>query len=266
MDRKNSYPFPQVKEKELTKFDAVDDGYVPGQSIGFQARDLLRFFMVDIILILCVKLLLAYDLLPGLDAYVLVSLGCKVVLGVYLIWLVETRRDGWRAAGTRTAGKWWAWPVSLAILAAGVPFVYLAAEYNMGLVQRIYAFFGYAYEPGLQDATLIIFGGDISQWVRYVLLLFAIVIGPAMEELAFRGIGIDGYRQTGGVARAVVWTSLLFSLYHFEASRFLSLAAVGALFAVGRVLARSLWCSVFLHVAYNAFVLGTMWFHLAPAN
>jgi CAAX amino terminal protease family. len=242
----------------MTKFDFISDDFAPGVSPGFQARDLLRFFLVDAIITLSLRLLYYHNLLPSMDVYVLLNLGGKLLLAAYMVWLISDRPGGWQAAGLTRAGRWWAWPLAIVILAAAMPLLLRLDLLNIMLLQRGFAFFGFLYVPTPQDVSLLIFSDLLSPWVRIVLLAFAILFGPFLEELAFRGVGMEGYLKTGGAFRAVFWTSVLFSIYHYDAARLLPLALLGAVFAVARLLSRSFWCSLFAHVAYNTFVLYIM--------
>ncbi len=66
---------------------------------GFLVRDLMRFLLVDIILIAAQKLLLGLGFFTRPDAYVLTILTCKIILMIYLVWLIRDRRDAWRETG-----------------------------------------------------------------------------------------------------------------------------------------------------------------------
>ncbi len=257
-NKKDTYTFYRVKEKSMTKFDFISDDFAPGVSPGFQARDLVRFFLVDAIITLSLRLLYYHNLLPSLELYVILNLGGKLLLAGYMVWLVSDRPNGWQAAGLTRAGRLWAWPLAIVILAAVLPLMVRLDLLNIILLQRGFAFFGFLYVPTPQDVSILMFNDVLSPWVRVVLLAFAILFGPFLEELAFRGVGIEGFLKTGGAVRAVLWTGILFSIYHYDAARLLPLALLGVVFAAVRLLSRSLWCALFTHIAYNSFVLYIM--------
>ena len=91
-------------------------------------------------------------------------------------------------------------------------------------------------------------------WYGIVIMVIGVgVLAPIAEELFFRGLLYDWFRQKTGVVWGVVISSLLFGLAHYD-----SLAVVGSSFVMGLVMAaafektRSLWISIFMHVATNS--------------
>ena len=239
----------------MTKFDALAGGFPSEESPGFQARDLLRFFMVDLIIIFLLKFLYVQRLIPSLDYYIVLTLLGKSLLAVYLVWLIGSRPNGWQAVGALTVGRIWAWPAGIVLLILAIPALFFFGEYNFNLTARLYGLLGWEYIPSPQDVTIILFTGIMHPWVRYALFAFAALIGPVMEELAFRGMGMNGFARTGGAVWALVATSLLFGLYHFDLARFLPLAGIGFIMGIGRVAGASLWCSILMHVGYNSGLL-----------
>lgn len=229
---------------------------------GFLIRDLLRFFVVDVIIILILRLLLGLGVFSVLDHYVLAVLGGKAVLFLYLLWLIRERRGAWAQTGAATAGVWWAWPLSLVIYAGSYPFLIWADRLNRYLVRVASEWAGLEYEHAHQEVMFLIFGDFVDPPVRMLLVFFAVFAGPFMEELAFRGMGLDAFRRRFGTAWAVVWTSLFFGMYHFSLQIVLSLSLIGGVFAAARLLSRSLWCSIFVHCLHNMGVLCIMAYNL----
>ncbi len=259
MKQKNIHSSAQVKEKELTKFDHIAETYIPGVSEGFEPRDLLRFFLVDMIIILSLKLVYFYNLMPNLAIYVIATLLGKVALACYLVWLIASRRHGWQATGATAGGRWWGWPLAVALFILAVPAFGYLSMFNVNVTVIIHQLFGFEYIPAPQDVALILFEGNIPSWIRITLLVFAIAIGPVMEEFAFRGLGMNAFSREGTVVWALLWTSFLFGLYHFDSARIIPLAAIGFMLGLARTLARSLWVPILIHVGYNSGVLIWMW-------
>ncbi len=244
----------QVKEKAVAKTFHIREDTHEAEN-GFKTRDMFRFFAVDIIIVIVSKLLLWLGVIPTPDAYVATALAGKLVLFSYLAWLVRDRRDAWPETGAATAGRWWAWPLCLAIYAACYPLLVWADRLNIAFMRQIFAAFGRVFVPAPQDIVFFIFEDLLSSPVRVVLVAFTVLVGPFMEELAFRGMGLDAFRRTGGAMSAVFWTSLLFGLYHFSLQTLLPLSLLGAVFAAARILSRSLWCAVAVHALHNCLTL-----------
>lgn len=88
----------------------------------------------------------------------------------------------------------------------------------------------------------------------HLALLFAVggVVGPAFEELAFRGILFGGLRKRLGPLAATVAVSLLFASAHAMTTRVpLVQAAGGILFCVAYEVSGSLWAPLILHASGN---------------
>ena len=244
----------QVKEKAAAGTFHIRKGG-DGEESGFRTRDIYRFFAVDVIIVIILKLLLGLGFFPTLDAHVLAVLAGRVILFCYLAWLIRERRNAWREAGGATAGRGWAWPLSLAVYAAGYPLILWADRLNIALLRQIHASFGEVFVPTPQNIITLIFEDILASPIRAILVAFTVLIGPFMEELAFRGMGLDAFRRSAGPVRAIFWTSLLFGLYHFSLQMLIPLSLLGAIFAAARLLSRSLWCAVAVHSLHNCFTL-----------
>ncbi len=90
-------------------------------------------------------------------------------------------------------------------------------------------------------------------WYGIVLMILSVgILAPIAEELFFRGLLFDFFKQKTGVTWAILITSLLFGMAHYD-----SLAVVGSSFVMGLAMAyavektRSLWIAIFMHIATN---------------
>ncbi|MEJ2758555.1 MAG: type II CAAX endopeptidase family protein [Anaerolineales bacterium] len=99
-----------------------------------------------------------------------------------------------------------------------------------------------------------LFSVGFDTWYGIVLMVLSVgILAPIAEELIFRGLLYDFFRQKTGVSWAVLITSGLFGLAHYD-----SLAVVVSSFIMGLVMAiavektKSLWVSIFMHVATNS--------------
>jgi membrane protease YdiL (CAAX protease family) len=253
------HPEYEVKKKAGRSWEAALDEFGHPSAGGFTGRHLWRFFLVDLIIVMLLRLLYARALVPSLDAYVLLTLAGKATLAVYLVWMIRDAEGGWRAAGIAEGGKFGGWLFGIAVYVASYPAMHYAGKINFHLMDDFYRLLGWGrFEPMLQDVSLIILGDDAQPAVRLTLLLFVILLGPTLEEFAFRGVGMDGFKRGGGSWNAVVWTSILFGLYHFDVTRILPLAVMGFAMAASRHFAGSLWCPVALHVFHNCYQVARM--------
>ncbi|MDO5140887.1 MAG: CPBP family intramembrane metalloprotease, partial [Eubacteriales bacterium] len=84
------------------------------------------------------------------------------------------------------------------------------------------------------------------------LLLYAVLIGPAAEELIFRGFVLKGLRPCGRVFSVLI-SSVLFSLMHGDIQQIYFTFVVGII--LGYTASEySIWASFLLHVFNNGFI------------
>lgn len=86
------------------------------------------------------------------------------------------------------------------------------------------------------------------------LMMFVIVgiLGPVIEEVAFRGILLTGYRRSGRVLGAILWTGFLFGLYHMNLNQFGYAVLIGIVSAFMVESTGSLIPSIVLHCGINS--------------
>lgn len=102
------------------------------------------------------------------------------------------------------------------------------------------------------DNTVVAMSGDILN-VPFGIMLFIIgIFGPFSEELVFRGIIYQGYKKSGTVLRAVLLSSLLFSLMHLNFNQAAYAIVIGAIFALLVEATGSLWSSILCHAVFNS--------------
>jgi membrane protease YdiL (CAAX protease family) len=229
----------------------------PGlRAVRFALVGFVVGYFLSVIAVAVVSPLVGYHGRPG-EAIPLSVLAASVI-GLWsglVLAAVKVSRDlgsgnvvrdfGWRV------GAWWDLPVGAAIGLACqyglVRLVYLPFEtFDHTLARRI-------SQPAQHETS----GVHTVPQLAVALLLLA-VGAPLVEELFFRGLLFRSLRCTFSQGRprlavplAVVISSLLFSLAHFEAVQFLGLACVGAVFAVMAWRWDRLGPSVAAHAAFN---------------
>ncbi len=90
----------------------------------------------------------------------------------------------------------------------------------------------------------------------YLIAIFAVTLGPLMEELFFRGFLYPVLARRTGIVFAVVLTSIPFGLLHYVQYQswgaVLVITMVGVVLTVVRVISKSVAASFVVHVGYNA--------------
>lgn len=95
------------------------------------------------------------------------------------------------------------------------------------------------------DATEII--GESSLWLVF---LFAVILGPLVEEVMFRGLILRRLLPFGE-GFAILASALLFGLFHGNLSQFIYAFLLGTLFGFLHCRTGKLWHTILLHAAVN---------------
>jgi membrane protease YdiL (CAAX protease family) len=83
-------------------------------------------------------------------------------------------------------------------------------------------------------------------------VLSAVMVGPIVEELVFRGLLFGALARPLGVVTAALISSLMFGAAHGDLVLFPALAAVGMVSAIAYAATGNLTVSILLHAANNA--------------
>lgn len=99
-----------------------------------------------------------------------------------------------------------------------------------------------------------LFAAGMDSWLGIVLSLVGIgVLAPIAEELLFRGLVYDWFRQKMPIWAAVVFSSLLFGLGHYDSWLVVVSAFImGLALALSYELSKSIWVPIFTHIFTNS--------------
>jgi len=150
-----------------------------------------------------------------------------------------SRDFGWRV------GTWWELPagaaVGLACQYGLIPLLYLPFEsFDHSLSHQL-------SEPVNRDT-----GAAHTVPAVAVLLVFLAIGAPLIEELFFRGLLLRALLGRMPVPFAIIVSSVLFALAHFEAVQLAGLAAFGVVLAYMAWRSGRLGLSIGAHMAFNA--------------
>lgn len=135
-------------------------------------------------------------------------------------------------------------PVSLWALLLGLAMI-LPLDFMDQLIQHYYPM----DESILHQIESFLMVDSLTGWMR--VLLISVIIGPVSEEILFRGFAYAWFRQFGTVTLAVVHSSLIFSLFHFNPYWFLQLVLFGFVLALLRWRTGSLLVPILVHSSNN---------------
>lgn len=92
---------------------------------------------------------------------------------------------------------------------------------------------------------------DVLQMPFLVMLFMIGIFAPFSEEFIFRGIIFRGYKNSGSVLQAVIWSAILFGLMHLNFNQAAYATVMGIMCALVVEASGSLWASVVTHMIFN---------------
>ena len=122
---------------------------------------------------------------------------------------------------------------------------------NMGLgylVSIIYALLGQSITP--QNAATLMTSDQTSPLVIFLAIVIA---APIAEELLFRGVLFNTFRQQTKVVSAIIFSGLIFALIHFDPSFIPQLWMMGMLLAYCYHKSETLKVPIIAHMVVNLF-------------
>lgn len=218
------------------------------ETTGFSIKNAIRVILWLILLqfgfVIIASALRASGLLtfpsPFLSG-VLVLLVYGLITAVVYFYVKKSTIYPWVALGIR--------PVSIGRILAytgGGIFLMLTGSFLYGLLLRLLG----VTSPNLEKDLIAMFGS--SNIGLIVTFIAVVIIAPFAEELFFRGFLYPSFRNSWGVIWAIVATSLLFALAHFQALILLPIYFfIGAVLAFTREKTNSIIPTILLHALNN---------------
>ncbi len=107
-----------------------------------------------------------------------------------------------------------------------------------------------------------IFPDGQSGSIHVLTFMLAVIVGPLMEELVFRGLLLERLAKKFGLNKAVLTSSVLFGMLHGET--LLTAIIFGIAMCIVYLQTKNLWVPVFIHIANNLFAV--IWAALEPSS
>lgn len=95
-----------------------------------------------------------------------------------------------------------------------------------------------------------------SIWYFSYLVIIAVFIAPIFEEIIFRSLIYQTLRKRIGIINAIIVSSVVFSLLHFNAAQFLPVLGLGILLCFIFEYTASLIPAIAIHILNNGLFLG----------
>lgn len=132
-------------------------------------------------------------------------------------------------------------------------FMYPSAVFGNLLVMNVLIQFGEISIPQIPAAT------NVTEYLRLVFIVS--LVAGICEEVLFRGVILRGYEKLGNV-KAVMFTSLLFGIFHYNIYNLLGPMVLGIVFGSLVLLTKSLWAGIIGHIFNNLLAISIGYFFL----
>lgn len=110
--------------------------------------------------------------------------------------------------------------------------------------------YGIAYLLGKDGESLNQMAELLSKTNPWITLFFVVLLGPTVEEYMFRGLVLERIRMYGD-RTAVIFTAVMFGLYHGNLVQFLYATALGVFFGYLKVRTNDLRYCIGAHMLVN---------------
>jgi membrane protease YdiL (CAAX protease family) len=235
-------------QNSLSKLIKRPAGFKPWMAIALPVWVFVGFMAAQVVLQLLLLLLGQIGItFKGVDestfqtaaSATIYLLSLSIVIG--LPWMVRKYRTTPEELGIATPVKW----VDL-LLAPAAFVVYILLSFVLTSLASGLPFFN---SDQVQNTG---FSG-LSQGFEYILAFFTLIIlAPVAEEILFRGYLLGKLRKYVPVWVAILVTSLLFAIVHFQPNVGVDVFALSILLCLLRVGTGRLWPSILLHMIKNA--------------
>ncbi len=207
-------------------------------------------------------------LFGGIGLYMLVSLGIGLLFSEINLWVallialsnflvlsgslylfgVRRKKLSWESIGLlppKNLGR-------MALIGAGLAIGILPLRLIAGGI-------GLLIEKGITGEIMSLsmrenlFSVGMDTWYGVLIMTLGIgVLAPIGEEMFFRGLLFDFFKKKTGLSWGVALSSLAFGLAHFDSlAVVLSSMLMGVVMAIAVDKTRSIWISIFMHIATN---------------
>ncbi|MHC6180278.1 lysostaphin resistance A-like protein [Clostridium sp. JNZ X4-2] len=92
----------------------------------------------------------------------------------------------------------------------------------------------------------------MSEVTQISFLMYVCIIGPAMEELVFRGVVLGGLLNTYSAKKSIIISAILFGISHLNGIQFINAFLLGVFMGYIYVKTKSIYLCMYTHVLFNS--------------
>ena len=117
-----------------------------------------------------------------------------------------------------------------------------------------------AFSMLFEENTVVQMSDQVLKLPLPAAFFFIAVCAPLGEELVFRGVAYRGYKRSGNICQAAVFSALLFAMGHMNFNQAAYAFVLGIVLVLLVEATGSLWASVIFHMIFNGYSVVMMYF------
>lgn len=141
--------------------------------------------------------------------------------------------------------------------AAGMGLLWLVSTYPLILAAQWFTQAVFGEHDGSQEIVRYFLEHPDPRH-RIAVILMAVIVAPAAEEIIFRGYFYGVIRRFGGRIPAILTSSLLFAAIHVHLPSMLGLGLLAVILCLLYERTGSLWATMTMHAAFNAMTIAAL--------
>ncbi len=119
-----------------------------------------------------------------------------------------------------------------------------------------------AFPEWLEQYEQILESAGISEDISVMMAVYAVILGPVVEELIFRGVTLSAANKVMPYYFAIVVQALLFGAFHMNAIQSCYAFVLGLGLGYIMYLYDNIWLTIIIHILYN--IVGTFFSDILP--
>lgn len=174
-----------------------------------------------------------------------------------MVWAIQAGSGSWRDLGFRTQGVRILKELKFAVSAylAVIPLFVTVLVLLMAIIHFI------SYEPPAHPlVNVFLEEEERSPWLVSYSVFLAIVIGPILEEVFFRGFCYPIFKKQFGIKLGMVISATLFAAIHANVFAFFPILILGVALAYVYEYRKSLYAPIFIHIFHNSIFITYFFF------
>lgn len=192
------------------------------------------FLAITLIHIAAALILSVYDYMYSLDITANLIISELILIAPALLFLVFTKGSLKEKLGLRRI------KISSVLMVVLFTFLTMPLTTVINAISMLFV-----------DNAVLGISGDVLSMPFFLMFLLMAVYGPVCEEVVFRGLLYQGYKNSGSIFQAMAVSAVLFGLMHMNFNQAAYAMVIGILLVMLVEASGSIYSSILYHIIFN---------------